>query len=118
MIWKIKRWISHIYHRIKTGVSYKDTWSLDYYINHITYEWLIKFKEFNNWHPYGITEEKWDRIIDEMIDWYWLLCECKEYIINEESMKWIEYMFYTKEEEKKIKKAKRLFNKWERWLWW
>jgi len=115
MFRKIKREISHIYHRVKTGVSYKDTWSLWWYIDSVIYEWLIKFKKVNNWHPCNISEQEWDNIIDEMIDWYRLLLEDKE---MGKIIKWYENMYYTNEEQKKIKNVQKLYMKYKNHLWW
>ena len=75
MLYRIKTEISHIWHRIKTWVSYKDVWNLDDHINSVIYEWLIKFKEDNDWCPTSLTVEQWNKIIDKMIKWYWLLLE-------------------------------------------
>jgi len=36
--YKIKRQLSHIYYRIKDGVSYKDTWNLNDHIDNIIYK--------------------------------------------------------------------------------
>lgn len=108
----------HIYHRIKDWVSYKDTWNLDFYLDEITYKWLVKFNKVKWWYPYWkwMTQEKWDNIVQEMIEWFRLASEWKWAPID-----WINCdstdLYYTEDEVKKIKKARMLFNKYRGWLW-
>jgi len=113
MFWKIKREILHIYHRIKYWVSEKDTWWLTDTINWFIYEGLKKFKKLNNWHPACYSEKQWEDILYEMIEWYELIVQYKEM-----PFKWqpdIENYFYTWEEARKIKRAKKLYNSHNLW---
>ena len=113
-LWKIKREILHIYDRLKYWVSTKDTWNLTDTIDGFIYEWLKRFVKLNNWRPICYNEKEWDNILNEMLEWYKLVIEYKEF-----PFKWqpnIKGYFYTHKEMQKIKRAKKLYNSHN--LWW
>jgi hypothetical protein len=97
--------IRHIRERIEYWISYKDVWNLGDYLNSVTLRGLEEFRKVNCWYPGNLTQEKWDWILDEIIEWYKL-------IVNQDF--WVDY---TKEDKDKIKRAKKLLNKYERFLW-
>ena len=55
------------------GWDDSDTWSLDLTAAKWFAPRLRRFKELNNGFPHGLTEEKWDATLDQMIEfceWY------------------------------------------------
>lgn len=63
----IKYKIKYAFERIKDGYDSRDVFSLDY--NFIwRFEKLLKeFRKYNNGVPYEMSEEEWNKILDEMI---------------------------------------------------
>jgi len=53
--------------RAERGWDDTETWSLCTTIAHFALPRLKRFKEVNNGHPMGLTEDEWDRELDEMI---------------------------------------------------
>lgn len=92
--------------RKERGFDDRDTWSLDYTLA----QWLVprlkRFKEVNNGFPIGLTHEKWDKIIDELI---WTF----EFLGSEER-----WSCYNKKDWKRVHKGLRLFGKYLLDLWW
>lgn len=107
MFWKLKRNISHIYHRIKHWVSYRDSRNLSWYTNCVIYEWIKKYKEVSSWYPACYTEEEWEAMVDKMLEWYKLLAEDKCEPIQDKPH--IPDLFYTEEEWEVIKEARELY---------
>ena len=61
---------------IKVKIDKWDTWSMDHTLAHIVLPMLVQLKATNHGYPSGLTEKKWDSIMDEMI---WAFeQECRE----------------------------------------
>lgn len=84
---------------------YRDTWSLDYAIAKFTLPRLICFKKVNNGHPYTLTSQEWDEILDKMIIAF-------DFIAN------TGIWDTTPEQEKQIDEGLDLFRKYYFDLWW
>lgn len=64
----IKRWFVSTYQRMRYGVADSECWSLDYTFTRYILPRLKHFKKMNRYtYPDGITPEKWEEILDEMI---------------------------------------------------
>jgi len=63
----LRRVFRFLYQRIRRGFSDDETWGLDYTIGCFVLPRLKRFKELNNGYPGGLTEEKWDSMLDDMI---------------------------------------------------
>ena len=62
-----KRAIHFFFQRRIRGWSDDDTWCLDTVIANFVLPRLKRFKELNNGMPNGLTEEKWDAILADII---------------------------------------------------
>jgi hypothetical protein len=66
----LKDWFyacKYAFERVKDGYDSRDVFSLDYSFL-LRYEKILKdFRKYNNGHPCHMTEEEWDKILDEMI---------------------------------------------------
>lgn len=107
-----KRYKLHAKQLKERGFSDAETWSLYCPIAQFILPRLIRFREIGNGYPMGLTPEKWDAILDEMIfafDW----------ILNYEEDK---YEGLTDEQKdsnwKRYEAGMQLFVKWFRDLWW
>jgi len=64
----LKRAIKYWLQKLFRGYSDKDTWNLDYTLA----EWFVPrlklFRKLHTGYPCDITEEKWNTILDEMIE--------------------------------------------------
>ena len=49
------------------GWADEDTWGIDRWFIETLSPMLKKFKEDNNGHPFDVSEEEWDKILDDMI---------------------------------------------------
>lgn len=88
---QIRYTIKHFFQRRIRGWDDKETW----YIPTALAKWIVprlkRFKEITNCYPPDLTEEKWDAILDEMIDGF-------ELISDEDAL----YAFENKEEADRI----------------
>lgn len=97
--------------RMTRGFDDSETWSLDSTIAKFLVPRLKAFKECKNGYPARMTEKKWNKILDEMIEGFelylthdeWELCQDKN-IYNEKSLK--------------VNKALKHFSKYFYDLWW
>jgi hypothetical protein len=94
------------------GFCDSETWSLDSVICKFILPRLKRFRELNTGFPYGLTENEWDAILEEMIFAF-------EWNINEEA----EILQKLSQEENKKnwerqKKGIELFAKYFGDLWW
>lgn len=71
-----KLWYNFIYEsrklkwrcqRFVRGWADEDTWCIDWWFVETLLPMLKKFKEENNGYPSGLSEEEWDKILDDMI---------------------------------------------------
>lgn len=53
--------------KISVKIDSWDTWSMDETLAHIVLPMLEQLKEKTHGYPNGLTEKKWDAILDEMI---------------------------------------------------
>ena len=53
--------------RVKIKIHKWDTWSMDHTLAPIILPMLVQLKATNHGYPSGLTEKKWDSIMDEMI---------------------------------------------------
>jgi hypothetical protein len=98
----------------KEGFCDSETWALYACVAEFILPRLQRFKEVTIAYPMGLTPEKWEAMIDEMIfafDW----------TLNEEELHG-KYSNLTKEEKdanwKRYENGMRLFGEWFRALWW
>jgi hypothetical protein len=65
----LKRSFKLTWQRLTRGWSDADTWALDMTIAQFVYPRLVRYKELSAdfCHPYGMTEEEWLDILDDMI---------------------------------------------------
>lgn len=94
------------------GFSDSETWALDDVICEFILPRLIRFKELNNGYPGGLSSEKWDVILDQMIfafDWS----------LNHDDKKYDDLDEKTKNENwSKYEVGINQFSKYFRELWW
>jgi hypothetical protein len=60
-------WLDRRTQKIKVRIDKCDTWSMDHTLAHIVLPMLVQLKATNHGYPSGLTEKKWDGIMDEMI---------------------------------------------------
>jgi hypothetical protein len=66
--YNVKRFIITVYQKVRYGVSDEECWSLDYTISKFILSRLKHFKRMKrHGHPVDITNDQWDKIIDELI---------------------------------------------------
>jgi hypothetical protein len=53
--------------RVKIKIHKWDTWSMDHTLAPIILPMLVQLKATNHGYPSGLTEKKWNSIMDEMI---------------------------------------------------
>ena len=71
----------YAFERVKDGYDSRDVFSLDYSFL-LRYEKILKdFRKYNNGHPCNMTEEEWNKILDDMI--YHLHYMIEENVENE-----------------------------------
>lgn len=108
---KDKRYAKNAKQLKNRGFSDTETWSLYSPIAEFILPRLIRFRKITRSYPMGLTEEKWDAMLGEMIFAFdWALTS------DEKSVK------MTKDEElsayKRYDAGMDLFAKWFRGLWW
>ena len=94
------------FQRGKRGYADKDVWNFDYYLAKVILGGLKLLKETHSGYPTKLTDEKWDKILTEMIEGF-------ENRINVESYE--EYLI--KNGENKLNKSLQLFAKHFGSLW-
>ena len=99
----MRRKIKHFFQRITRGWDDSETWSLYSTTAKFMLPRLKRFKELKGCHPFGISEDEWDNILDEII---WFLGIQAEFKIIE------------KEDYERYEKANELFGKYFLDLWW
>lgn len=105
-IFLIKRWFKHQYQTLTRGFSDKETWSLDWTIAKFVLPRLKRFKKLNNGFPHGMTEQSWEKALDDMI--YSMEIYSKGlWSHNPDEVNW-----------KRVKRGTTLFGKHFRDLWW
>ena len=60
-------WLDRRTQKIKVRIDKCDTWSMDHTLAHVIHPMLVQLKATNHGYPSGLTEKKWDGIMDEMI---------------------------------------------------
>ena len=60
-------WFDRRTQQVKVRIDKWDTWSMDHTLAHIVLPMLVQLKATNHGYPSGLTEKKWDGIMDEMI---------------------------------------------------
>ncbi len=60
-------WLDRRTQKIKVRIDKWDTWSMDSTLAHVIHPMLVQLKATNHGYPSGLTEKKWDDIMDEMI---------------------------------------------------
>ena len=60
-------WLDRRTQKIKVRIDKSDTWSMDHTLAHVIHPMLVQLKATNHGYPSGLTEKKWDDIMDEMI---------------------------------------------------
>ena len=53
--------------RFVRGWADEDTWDINWWFIETLLPMLKKFKEENNGHPFELSEEEWDKVLDDMI---------------------------------------------------
>lgn len=84
------------------GFDDTETWSLSSSMARFIIPRLERFKELHCCHPGTLTMEKWDKILQEMIDGF----------------KEVERMDENDFDHAKVKRGLKLFKKWYLDLWW
>lgn len=102
--WTDKRKYKFLWQRIFRGYGDDETWSLDHEVSRFILPRLIRFKELNNGHPAGLTEKKWNNILDKMIFAF--------------QRKIDDPIEYDSVKEKKMQEGFCLFGKYFQDLWW
>lgn len=109
---KDERYAKHRQQLKDRGFADSETWSLDSVICEFILPRLIRFREIHNGYPMGLTDDKWNDILDKMIfafDWS-LNCEEEKYIglsKSDQKVNWDRY-----------KDGMQLFTEYFRHLWW
>ena len=97
--------------RMTRGFDDSETWNLDITIAKFIFPRLKAFKECNHGFPSSLTEKKWNKILDEMIEGFELYCKKDEWEfeqdLNERNDKFA-----------KVNKSLKLFSKYFYNLWW
>lgn len=88
--------------RKSRGFDDTETWSFSASTARFMIPRLKRFKEINNGFPPDLTPEKWDSIIQQMVDGF-----------EEELLRYDDGF-----DRKKVDKGLRLFSKWFQHLWW
>lgn len=99
--------IIHWEQRRVRGWDDSEVWSLDNTFAKFIYPRLIKLKEVTNGYPADLTEKKWDKILDKMVEGFKIMADDESY-----------YELTVGKKDKKITEALNLFSKHCRDLWW
>jgi hypothetical protein len=138
--------ISYIKRFIQRGIrgyGDSDLWNMNYFLTEIILNMLVELKRIKHGVPsildeatgnYDYDEQKWNEILDKMIEGFAILRKCDLYdemiewggYLPDESRKQIQdsmqkkystWRFTTREEEAKVKLAFELFSKYYQSLW-
>jgi hypothetical protein len=60
-------WFDRRTQKVSVKIDHWDTWSMDHTLAHVIHPMLVQLKATNHGYPSGLTEKKWDAIMDEMI---------------------------------------------------
>lgn len=101
--------IKFLYQRLTRGFDDSETWDLDNTFRKWIVPRLKRLKEIQNGYPPQLTEEKWDEIIDKIIEGFDVELNPLDKYINRE-----DYL----EAERKHNEAAELFSLYLRNLWW
>lgn len=85
-----------------TGIPQSHTWDMSGVLAMIIYTYLKEFKKFNCAYPTNLTEDKWDKILDDMIEGFASIIKGQE----------------SNRARKKQRRALSLFKTWFFALWW
>jgi hypothetical protein len=102
-----KRFFKFTWQKITKGFSDDETWALDYRIAKFISPRLKRFKELDNGHPFDVTSEQWDTILDKTILAF-------EHLSGKDSIKVEDYKIMSEQ----IDEGLDLFRKYYRDLWW
>ena len=90
MYYRVRRFIKDVPYNIrkiqwfiqrgKRGWADCDWWGMDYYLISIILPMLKELKKNQHGHPADLTEEKWNKILDEMVEGF----EAAERALNDE----------------------------------
>ena len=109
---KDKRYKEYVKQLKKDGLSNTETWCLTSVIASFVLPRLIRFKEVTNGYPHGLTEEKWNEILDKMIFAF-------EWALANDELENHELSDKIKDDNwKKYKEGMELFAEWFMALWW
>lgn len=97
--------------RMTRGFDDSETWNLDITIASFIVPRLKAFKECENGFPSRLTENKWDKILDEMIEGF-------ELAIKKDEWEYEEDLNTRNEKLTKVNKALKHFSKYFHDLWW
>lgn len=107
--WLFKSQNDARYEPDEEGFIAAEYWNLDATLAMIIYSSLRYFKDHCNYvHPGGMTQEQWDRYLNDMIVAFELLVKKENYNLTK---------IQSKNKEKKIKYGLRLFAKYFNSLW-
>lgn len=87
MFSKLKHLIKKIKTRLKYGVTCCDVYSFDYYLSKKIWNGLKLFKKLSMSHPINLTEKKWDKILDQMIEGFDLMANDDMWDMDEKKNK-------------------------------
>jgi len=107
----IQRRSRFLWQKITRGWTDQDTWSLDYTIAKFSLPRIKRLKEIQNGFPSGLTEEKWDEILDKIIRSF-------QFVVNEFEGNEDYSLETIKHREKCMQDGCELFGKYFRNLWW
>jgi len=101
-------WLNTIafFQRGRRGYAKCDVWNFDYYLSKVITGGLKLLRKNHSGYPLGLTDEKWNSILDEMIEGFEARNNCESY---EE--------FLSIEVDKKLNKSFELFAKYFQNLW-
>jgi hypothetical protein len=97
--------------RMTRGFDDSETWSLDITIAKFLVPRLKAFKECDNGYPARLTEKKWNKILDEMIEGFELYIKKDEWDFEPD-------INTRNEMYAKVNKALKQFSKYFQDLWW
>ena len=97
--------------RMTRGFDDSETWNFDITIAKFIVPRLKRFKECKNGYPARLTEKKWDKILDEMIEGFELHCTKDDWDFDPD-------LNARNEKLAKVNKALKNFSKYFYDLWW
>ena len=114
-----KRDIQFLYQRLTRGWDDSDTWSLDYPIAKFIRPRLERFRDLKCGHPCSMTEEEWDKIVDEMIFGFkWIIEDNSSHAFYVRGVFSQELFDIHYKQGDRAQAAMELFGKYYMHLWW